>query len=142
KAAIGPNDVFIGTAWWTAQMIKHALLQTGKKKFIYVIQEFEPGLYPWSTEYALAMETYGLNFHAVVNESLLAEHLCRNAVGRFAETGFLDQCAVFEPAVDAKRFRPEYQLDSNRKKRLLFYTRPRAPRNLYEVGLLALKKAV
>jgi hypothetical protein len=140
--AIGENDVFFGTAWWTVQMIKHALPQTRKKKFIYLIQEFEPGLYPWSTEYALALETYELDFHAIINESLLAEHLCRNAVGRFAEPQFMDQCVVFEPAVDAQRFRPEPHFDPNRKKKLLFYARPKAPRNLYEVGLLALKKAV
>jgi hypothetical protein len=142
KVAIGTNDVFFGTAWWTVQMIKHALPLTRNKKFIYLIQEFEPGLYPWSTEYALALETYGLNFHAIINESLLAEHLCRNAVGRFAEAQFMGQCVVFEPAVDAERFRPEPHFDPNRKKKLLFYARPKAPRNLYEVGLLALKKAV
>jgi hypothetical protein len=139
---IGENDVFFGTAWWTVQMIKHALPLTRKKKFIYIIQEFEPGLYRWSTEYALALETYGLNFHAIINESLLAEHLCTNAVGRFSESGFIDQCAVFEPAVDDRKFHPKLAPNLNQRRRLLFYARPNAPRNLYELGILALKRAV
>jgi O-antigen biosynthesis protein len=142
KAAIGVNDVFFGTSWWTVQMIKGALPLIQKKKFIYLIQDFEPGLYPWSTEYALALEPYGLNFHAIINESLLAEYLCRNAVGQFANPEFIRECAIFEPAVDTRKFSPDLVSTSSRKRKLLFYTRPKAPRNLYEMGVLALKKAV
>jgi hypothetical protein len=139
---IGENDVFFGTAWWTVQMIKHALPLVRKKKFIYLIQEFEPGFYSWSTEYALALETYGLNFRAVINESLLAEHLCRNAVGRFSDPRFIDQCVILEPAVDDRKFYPEFDPNLHRKRKLLFYARPNAPRNLYEMGILALKRSV
>jgi len=60
--AIDEDDVFFGTAWWTVQMIKHALGTMRSRRFIYLIQDYEPGLYPWSTQYALALETYGLDF--------------------------------------------------------------------------------
>ena len=142
--AIGENDVFFGTAWWTVQMIKHALPLVRNKKFIYLIQEFEPSLYPSSTEYALALETYGMDFHGIINETLLAEYLCKNDIGRFAEPDFMAQCSIFEPAVDRCKFFPELapSPSPDRKKRLLFYARPNAPRNLYEMGVLALKKAV
>lgn len=140
---IGENDVFFGTAWWTVQMIKYALHQTKVKQFIYMIQEYEPGLYSWSTLYALALETYGLNFRGVINESLLAKYLCQNKIGRFAEPDFINKCTVFDPAVDRERFHPnQMSQSSTRVKRLLFYARPNAPRNLYELGILALKKAV
>ncbi len=139
---IGEDDVFFGTAWWTVQMIKHALGRMHPRRFIYLIQECEPGLYPWSSLYALALETYGLDFRAVINESLLLEHLYEQGVGRFADRAFAEQCVVFEPAVDRSKFHPAPDRPRGRRLRLLFYARPNAPRNLYELGLHALQDAV
>ncbi|MBI2311652.1 MAG: hypothetical protein HYU77_04020 [Betaproteobacteria bacterium] len=141
--AIGENDVFMGTAWWTVRMIKHALALTRPRQFIYLIQDFEPGFYPWSTEYALALETYGMNFRALINESLLAEYLCAERVGRFADPSFIERCAVFEPAIDGRRFYAEGGARAGRQRRLLFYARPTiGRRNLFEISLYALRQAV
>jgi hypothetical protein len=112
------------------------------RRFLYLIQDYEPGLYPWSTPYALALETYGLDFNPIVNESLLLEYLCRQNIGRFATRDFASDCLVFEPAVDRRKFYPEDVAAARRRRRLLFYARPNAPRNLYELGLHALKEAV
>jgi hypothetical protein len=138
---IGANDVFFATAWWTAQMVKHALPYTTRRRFLYLIQEFEPGLYPWSSEYALALETYGLDYYALINERLLAEHLCQERIGRFADPAFLERCAMFEPAIDRAAFHPEPKAP-DRPRRLLFYARPvDARRNLFEMTLYALRLA-
>jgi hypothetical protein len=141
ETVIDEDDVFFGTAWWTVQMIKHVLGRMRSRRFIYLIQDYEPGLYPWSTQYALALETYGLDFEPVVNESLLLEYLRHESIGRFAERDFAANSLVFEPAVDRAKFHPE-DLGGDRRRRLLFYARPNAPRNLYELGLHALKAAV
>lgn len=139
---IGENDVFCGTGWWTVQIIKHALALTRPKKFLYIIQDFEPGFYSWSTQYALALETYHMNFRAFINEGLLAQYLCDQKMGRFAERSFIDQCTVFEPALDRQKFFPEREKSAERRHRLLFYARPAVPRNLFELGLYALRSAV
>lgn len=137
---IGENDVFFASAWWNVQMIKHALPLTRARRFLYIIQDFEPGLYPWSTEYALAMETYGLDYHAVLCGTFLAKFMVEQRIGRFADPAFVERCAVFEPALDATRFRPEP--GAQRPRRLLFYARPQAARrNLFELGLYALRCA-
>lgn len=141
ETEIDEDDVFFGTAWWTVQMIKHVLGRMRSRRFLYLIQDYEPGLYPWSTPYALALETYGLDFNPIVNESLLLEYLCRQNIGRFAERDFASECLIFEPAVDRRKFFPE-DVGAARRRRLLFYARPNAPRNLYELGLHALKEAV
>lgn len=141
ETVIGDRDVFLGTAWWTVQMIKHAMSTTRSRPFIYFIQDYEPGLYPWSTTYALALETYGLDFYAIVNESLLLEHLTEVKAGRFADPSFEHRCQVFEPAVDRTRFFAGQQDSARSRRRLLFYARPSAPRNLYELGIVALKRA-
>jgi O-antigen biosynthesis protein len=141
--AIGENDVFFGTAWWTVQMIKHALRITRPQKFLYLIQEFEPGLYPWSTQHALALETYSLDFYGIINERFLAQYLLEHKIGRFAQSSFMERCAVFEPALDRSHFHSMRQRSNVGTKRLLFYARPgSAERNLFELGLYALRCAV
>lgn len=138
---IGAGDVFLGTAWWTVQLIKRALPRMRANRFLYLIQDFEPGLYAWSTAAALAHETYEMDYRAIICGELLAEYLCANRIGRFADPAFIERCAPFEPAVDTGKFYPELNGPRPRKKRLLFYARPQAPRNLYELGLVALKQA-
>ncbi len=137
--AIGENDVFFASAWWNVQMIKRALQLTKPKKFLYIIQDYEPGLYPWSTEYALALETYSLDYRPFVCEQLLADFLVQHRVGRFDDPSFVSGSTVFEPAVDRTHFYPEPQT-VDRPRRLLFYARPTsARRNLFELGLYALR---
>lgn len=139
---IDERDVFLATAWSTAQMIKYATHRMKAREFIYLIQDFEPGFYRWSALHALALETYSMDFKAVIHESLLKEYLIQNRIGRFADPGFASHCLVFEPAVDRTRFHPNLENAGNRRKRLLFYARPTiAPRNMYELGIVALKRA-
>lgn len=138
---LGDRDVMCGTAWWTVQMIKDILPRLRTNRFIYLIQDYEPGMYVWSTKQALASETYGMDFRGVICSPLLADYLCAERIGRFADPEFIESCAVFEPAVDPARFYPEFESIAGRKKRLLFYARPHAPRNLFEMGLTALKLA-
>ena len=137
---IGEHDVFFASAWWNVQMIKRALPLTRASRFLYIIQDFEPGLYPWSTEHALAMETYSLDYHGVLCGTFLAKFMREQGIGRFSDPTFIDRCSVFEPALDATRFRPEPAGD--RPRRLVFYARPQsARRNLFELGLYALRCA-
>jgi hypothetical protein len=139
---IGDGDVFFGTAWWTVQMIKHALPQMRTRRFIYMIQDYEPGLYAWSTRYALAMETYAMDFFGIINARTLADYLFAQKVGRFADPRFVNDCIAFDPALDRHLFYPELPHPADQKKRLLFYARPQAPRNMYELGMVALRQAV
>jgi hypothetical protein len=138
---IGDADVFFGTAWWTVQMIKDVMPRMRTKRFIYMIQDYEPGLYAWSTRYALAMETYSMDFFGVINSQTLSNHLFTQKVGRFADPAFAKNCLTFDPALDRRFFFPELPANVG-KQRLLFYARPGAPRNLYELGIMALRKAV
>ncbi|MEJ0070474.1 MAG: hypothetical protein WDO24_19135 [Pseudomonadota bacterium] len=87
-------------------MVKLAQKVTGPRRFLYQIAEFEPAFYPASSEFALALETYALDFHGLICERLIADYLCDQRIGRFADPGFVDSCAVFEPAVDRTRFHP------------------------------------
>jgi hypothetical protein len=139
---IGANDVFFGTAWWTVQMIKRALPLVHSQRFLYLIQEFEPGLYSWSTRHALALETYHLPFFGLINERLVADYLAEQRIGQFADPSFVTKsCAIFEPAIDREKFHSSPR-PGRGPRRLLFYARPlNAERNLFELGLYALQTA-
>ena len=143
---IGANDIFLATAWWTAQMVKSAIAQTNYDKFIYLIQDFEPILHEGSTLQARALETYGLPHIPVINTRLLLDHLVKESCGCYKDSSFVSEATYFEPAIDRTHYFPAIkQVDVAAKKRhvLLFYARPTmARRNLYEIGLVALRQAV
>jgi O-antigen biosynthesis protein len=142
---IGENDLFFATAWWTAQMAKYALRHTRHRRFLYLIQDYEPLLHPSSTQSALAEETYRLDHLPIVNTSLLRDFLAVERVGRFADPEFARNAIVFQPAVDSSSFYPEDQPAARppARRRLLFYARPQtAPRNAFEMGVAALQKLI
>jgi hypothetical protein len=139
---IGPRDVFLATHWTTAQQIKPLLHNMDVQRFFYLIQDFEPGFHAWSSNYALALETYELDFVPVINERLLLDYLTSQAVGRFVEPAFAARSLVFEPAVDVRVFYPMAEPNPARPRRLLFYARPTNARNLLGLGLNALRQAV
>jgi O-antigen biosynthesis protein len=141
---IGANDLFFATAWWTAQMAKYAGTKTVRKTFIYLIQDFEPILHEGSTFQARALETYGLPHIPVINTRLLLDHLVKEGAGCYADPEFSANALCFDPALDRSRYFVEREKTGRRGKRvLLFYARPSvARRNLFEIGVVALRQAV
>jgi glycosyltransferase involved in cell wall biosynthesis len=138
---IGSNDVFFATAWWTAQMVKYIVPRLSVKTFVYLIQDYEPILHPYSSQSAMAEETYGLDIIPVINTSLLADFLRLNKIGRFANEEFASRALAFEPAVDRTHF--YHEETTGEKRTLLFYARPtNGIRNLTELGIGALQKAI
>ena len=141
--AIGARDLFMATAWWTAQQAKYAVRQTQHSRFVYLIQDYEPLFHPASTQQALAAETYSLDHLPVVNSRWLHEFLVRERIGRFADPAFVERSLVFQPAVDRTLFFPALDRSTRARRRLLFYARPtNGLRNLFELGVAALEKAV
>ena len=138
---VGPDEIFMATHWTTAQQLKPVLPQMRVRQFLYMLQEFEAGFYAWSSNYALALETYGMDFWPITNERLLAEHFFAQAVGRFADPEFRERLTTFEPAIDSRVFHPSTGQATPQRRRLLFYARPSNHRNLFGIGLEALRLA-
>ena len=134
---VGLDDVLVATWWPTAHVAHAGLGQIRAREFIYLIQDFEPGFYAWSTKYALAAATYEMPSRAIVNEPFLLEHLVRSTPGRFEGA---DQAVAFLPAVDSNVFATRTPGHAG-PRRLAFYARPAHARNLFELGLRALRVA-
>lgn len=138
---LGVNDIFIATAWWTAQAIREVIPKFATQKFIYIIQDFEPNLHAPSSNFVLALETYSMDILPIFNTSLLRDHFLKERIGIFENWDASKPPLCFEPAVDRKSFYPE-QKSTTDKKKLLFYARPDAPRNLLELGVAALVRCI
>jgi O-antigen biosynthesis protein len=140
---IGPRDVFLATAWWTAIIAKSAAAETAVHKLLYLIQDFEPIFHAASTLQARALETYGYEHVPIINTRLLLDHLAREQCGQYRSPQFVGNALVFEPAIDRGSFYPAPTPAEPTKRRLLFYARPtRAERNLFALGVAALSRAV
>jgi len=138
KIDIDINDFFFATAWWTAVIAQDVMDKMAYKKFIYLIQDYEPILHNGSSFHALANETYSFPHIPIINTKLLFSYLVENKIGLFADQSFQKDAVVFEPAIDQKFFFAEKK--SKSKHNLLFYARPNAAsRNLFEIGAAALQ---
>lgn len=139
---IGRNDLFMATAWWTAQIAKYAVQHTRHKEYLYMIQDCEILLHPASSDYALALETYRLPHVPIINTRVLLDYFVEERIGLFSERQFSEKAITFEPAIDRTLFYPENRREGGARK-LLFYARPVSGlRNLYELGLAALRRLV
>ncbi len=137
KLPIRNNDVFMATAWWTA-VHGFRFLDFQKSRFghapkmIYLIQDYEPSFYGWSTKWALAESTYRRpnDTIAIIN----SEELHRSMMAQdyyFASTFVLP-------------FRLNESIAKNlrvveKEKILLIYGRPGVERNCTEIVIDALR---
>lgn len=137
---ITENDKFIATAWWTAYSSQEIICQQLKlynqdyHKMVYIIQDFEPGFYNWSSHFVLAQSTYRSEIPtiAVFNSSLLKSFF-NDRDYRF----FKEYC--FEPKMNEKLKRHLGLKNIRKKKQILIYGRPSVDRNSFSLIIEALK---
>jgi hypothetical protein len=137
---IEAGDVFIATTWATAYQVRQFMTKLGRQfprrnpQFIYLIQDFEPALYPFSSQYLMAESTYvnGEATLAVFNTRLLMEY--------FRERGYsFHREFCFEPKLNERLASLRGQRDDVSKERLmLVYGRPSVHRNAFELLVEAL----
>jgi hypothetical protein len=129
---VGAGDVFLATFWTTAeQAIRLVRRQAGTfdalpKPFAYLIQDYEPGFYPWSAQSELARGTYALDVPtiAVVNSGLLGEYLTSQGIRFERQFTFEPRLSPALRALIAEPPRP-------RQRRVVVYGRPETPRNAF-----------
>ena len=137
------RDVFIATGWWTAYTFKNVIewqaqhYQQKVMPLVYLIQDYEPGFYAWSSRYLLADSTYRMNIpiFAVMNSKLLKEFFDKQGY-EFTKTWY------FEPVLNTslRKFMPEQDQTVTKKKQIMIYGRPGTARNAFEVIVEALKQ--
>jgi hypothetical protein len=138
--AIGQDDVFLATFWTTAELaIRIARWQAAAfgrpiRPFAYLVQDFEPGFYPWSAQSELARSTYSgdVDTIAVINSSLLRDHLAGEGIRFAAEYTFEPRLhAALRPFLD--------EAPRERQRRIVVYGRPETPRNAFPLVVEGLR---
>lgn len=140
--AVGPGDRFVATAWWTAVSARSiqewqaaAYRQPEPARYLYIIQDYEPGFYPWSSRYALAEASYhsAERFVALFNTGLLYSF--------FEQQGYRFPWAhAFEPVLHPSlRQQRKLLQGSSKEQRLLVYGRPGVARNAFELTVMGLR---
>ncbi|MFM6932102.1 MAG: hypothetical protein ACKOUT_07650 [Novosphingobium sp.] len=131
--ALRGSDIVMAYNWWCA-LNARPLLDEQARHFgqarwplLYLIQEYEPNFYPFSTAHMLAREAYdGVGrLWGVFNSSNL--HRWFETVGHRAERSF-----VFEPVVNEALRRYLAQVSGHpRAQRIVVYGRPNIERNCF-----------
>lgn len=131
------DDLFIATFWTTALAIENTLTQNhfNQAKFIYMIQDFEPGFYAWSDDFALADYTYTLNFIPVFNAHSLFEYVAQKHPNLTQYHNHVIKPVVRFPKDD---FIVSRQNDNECN--ILIYGRPSKERNLFNVIIIGVKR--
>lgn len=130
------NDIFMASAWWNARQAydlidaqNEIFGQDDGRRMVYLIQDFEPGFYPWSTKWSLAENTYRNpdKTIAVFNTPLLASSMLERYDFSHSE--------VYKPMINENLLIPiEHQVaHKDREKIVLLYARPHAERNCLDV---------
>ena len=136
----------MASTWWTAHIAASALASLSGGRFLYLIQEYEPFTFPMGTYAALATDSYRLPHFGLFSSELLRDYFRRHGIGVFAEgtTAGDAASASFENAITPVDPPSAPDLARRETRRLLFYARPEphAARNMFELGVLALGRAV
>lgn len=136
---IGKNDVFVLTSWKTAVSFLPLLqwqkseFQIAARKAIYLIQDFEPGFFAWSSEYVLAESTY-LDFA----EDIIAVYNSKQLYSFFKGKGYRFAVSYyFQPTLNTELKKILLQEADReqikREKKILIYGRPSEARNAFEI---------
>ena len=143
---VSENDIFVFTGWWTAYCTQTAYAKYEREEgikpnpFIYFIQDYEPGFYPWSSRYLLADSTYRSQYEqiAVFNSNLLYEFFKKEGYSFYKEYSF-------DPVLNAglKKVLVSYEgQEIKKKKKILVYGRPSTERNAFALVVASLREFV
>ncbi|VTZ25027.1 Lipopolysaccharide biosynthesis protein-like protein [Methylocella tundrae] len=123
------SDIFVATAWWTADLAFEAIDVQKKmfkksNKLIYLIQDFEPNFYGWSSNWILADNTLrrGDETVAVINSYELCQYLLKEYLfDTIYYIGYKRNGLIRIDGIE------------ERQKIIIFYGRPHVTRNLFEI---------
>ena len=137
-----PDDRFIATNCWAAHVAHHTARHLNEKRFLFMVQEYEPFFMAMNSISALFQEAYTFPQVTLFSTELLQDYFRRERIGIFANADGEANAAVFSNAIQS--FHPTRTQLTRTGRRLLFYSRQEehASRNLFELGMMSLAALV
>ena len=139
---VNPDDRFVATNCWAAHVAHHTAQRLAEKRFLFMVQEYEPFFLAMNSISALFQESYTFPQVTLFSTELLRDFFRREGIGVFAEAGREADAIVFSNAIQT--FHPTRDQLIRTRHRLLFYSRQEehASRNLFELGMMSLAALV
>jgi hypothetical protein len=129
------EDIFITTSWWTTAA---TIPSVASRSIIYLLQEDERMFYSYGDErYKCDAVLKNKEIRFLINTQLLFDHLVKNGLPQLEQRGLW-----FEPAFPNSIYNTKTKENLEQKLKLFFYARPNNPRNLFELGIEILDKAI
>lgn len=134
---IRKKDVFIATSWWSANHLQEISRFQNEhfgipQQNAYLIQDYEPHFYGWSSKSQLADETYKTEWLKIYNTQLLLDYFRARSKSQGAEY-------VLKPELNLNIANALRTLNGVQKENIiLLYGRPFAERNCNEILLEAI----
>lgn len=141
SATFAVDTIWIATYWRTAHALDVAARAgvIDRERVVYLVQDHEPGFLSWSAASAAASATYRAGFLLCVNSTPVATALERH------EGVSVDPRLVFAPELDLAGTKRAAAVRAERGEdvvvRVVFYGRPGKPRNMFPLGVAALRVA-
>ncbi len=138
---VHPADICISYSTWTTHDAWSVAQHLDRKRVVFFIQEFEPVFYEHGSHHFLTQSAYHVPHDAIFNSPFLASYFEEARLGVFAAGQ--GRHTIFKHAL--AHVAPDPALAARTgPRRLIFYARPErhATRNLFEIGILALRAAV
>ncbi len=135
---VSPDDRFVATSCWSAHVAHRTAQNFPEKRFLFMVQEYEPYFLPMGSINALFRQAYDLPQVMLFSTQLLQEFFRQERIGIYARPYAEIDAMVFNNAI--QKFYPSREQMVRRQRRLLFYARPEehAARNLFELGMMAI----
>lgn len=141
---VADDDRFICYSAWTGLQAAEMARATSFGRFLFLLQEYEAIFHPNDSQRAIVESVYRLPHIPVFNSTLLRNYFRDNRLGVFGGGQTEPTHFVFEHALASVTPPEAADLDARESRKLLFYARPEdhAARNLFEIGVMALKLAI
>lgn len=140
----GPNDIFIAYSTWQALWADAYAKHTTRKSFAFLVQEYEPIFHGHDSARFIVDMAYKLPHVALFNSALLEKFFRHQRLGVFERDPGSEQFLTFEHVLTNVGLPQRRALRKRTTRKALVYARPEAhaARNLLEICLIALRKAV
>lgn len=141
--AFSPSDAFVAYSAWMLHDASQVCTKLQEARPIYFAQEYEP-IFHEHDGYRFVVEgAYRLPHTAIFNTTILRDYFKARGLGVFGQAGEAPH-VTFQHALADVAPPSVAELKRRTSRKLIFYARPErhAARNLCDIGILALRRAV
>jgi hypothetical protein len=146
RVPVRGGDRFIAYSAWCAHWASELAKRSDCPTIVFLIQEYEPVFHAHDSFRAVVEAAYRLPHIPLFNSRALAEYFRSHKLGAFGGRAGDGEPVwySFEHALTAVEKPTPQALANRRGRKLIFYARPEAhaARNLFELGIVALREAV